>query len=245
MITHSLCLRHTITRHLYSSSSLELQNLDTWIVASEKTHRLSDTLTPTHLADLYVTLPTRDGTRGEKSHKPVEGRKLEYGHHLAFFHPRNPEPVLRPDGTDADFCPPQPFTRRMWAGGNMRWLDPLTIGQKVDAVSTISSVEKKGFEKASPMIFVNQAINYTSKGRVNPNIVEGRSHVYLPPGLRKREPREGAEIFRYLDSVICLLLSYSQRHPVLFRLFVQIYTNGNNSLSFFRSHIQWTSHSFR
>lgn len=196
MITHLLRPGHFVTKRLYSSiSSLELQNLDAWIVASEKTLPLSDTLTPTHLADLYVTLPTRDGTLGKKSHKPIEGRKLEYGHHLAFFHPRNPEAVLRPDGTDADFCPPEPFTRRMWAGGSMRWLDPLIIGQTVDAVSTVSSVEKKGFKKGLPMVFVNQTINYMSKGRVNPNVVEGRVHVYLPPGLSRREPREGVEIF--------------------------------------------------
>lgn len=197
MITHLLHPGHSLARRLYSSasvSSLELQNLDTWI-ASEKTLSLRDTLTPTHLADLYVTLPTRDGTRGENFSKPIEGLKLEYGHHLAFFHPRNPEAVLRPDGTDADFCPPEPFTRRMWAGGSMKWLDPLAIGQKVDAVSTVSSVEKKGFEKGSPMVFVNQTINYTIEGRLEPSVVERRAHVYLPPGLSKREPREGTEIF--------------------------------------------------
>lgn len=188
-----------VTRRYYSSGpfSLNTQALDNWI-ASEKKLSLNDTLSSNHLADLYITLPTRDGTQG-KPYPPLEGSKLDYGHHLAFFHPRNPEALLRPDGTDADFCPPEPFTRRMWAGGAMKWFDPLLIGEKADAISTVSSIQKKGFEKGTPMVFVNQTIEYKAAGKRNPGIIEERAHVYLPPGVSKRENREGIWSELFLD----------------------------------------------
>jgi hydroxyacyl-ACP dehydratase HTD2-like protein with hotdog domain len=182
-------------RRLYSStvSSLNIEVLDKWI-ATEKYLTLRDTLSPNHLADLYVTLPTRDGTRGEPFTPPSTGLKLGYGHHLIFFHPRNPESALRPDGTDADFCPPEPFTRRMWAGGSIKWPgSPLAVGDRVESISTVSSVEKKGFGRGTPMAFVNQTIEYVKIGESVANIVEERSHVYLPPGHNKREVREGTQ----------------------------------------------------
>jgi len=70
------------------------------------------------LSDLYVTLPTRDGSR-KPYQPPITSSPLGYGHHLPFFHERIPESQLREDGTEDTFCPPKPFTRRMWAGGRM------------------------------------------------------------------------------------------------------------------------------
>ncbi|OAX41936.1 hypothetical protein K503DRAFT_780264 [Rhizopogon vinicolor AM-OR11-026] len=140
--------------------------LDAWI-ASPKSLVLTDTFHSTHLSDLYVTLPTRGGTRGRPPSPPVEGTPLGYGHHLVFFHPRNPEALLRTDGTGADFCPPEPFARRMWAGGTMTWNrdGELKVGEKATAVSTVAKVEKKGFEVGKPMVFVNQRIQVTLEGR--------------------------------------------------------------------------------
>jgi hydroxyacyl-ACP dehydratase HTD2-like protein with hotdog domain len=194
--------RHILPKlslRLYSSSasSLNIEALDDWII-SEKSLSIDDTLGSLHLTDLYVTLPTRDITRGKPFPRPSNGLNLGYGHHLIFFHPRNPESALRPDGTDADFCPPEPFTRRMWAGGSMKWHSPLVIGDRVESISTVSSVEKKGFEKGTPMVFVNQTIKYRRFGQKAVNIVEERSHVYLPPGHNKREVREGTQ-FTFLS----------------------------------------------
>ena len=170
--------------------------LDAWI-AQPKSLALADTLTPTHLADLYITLPTRDGSRARPYQPPAVGTPLGYGHHLAFFHPRHPESALRPDGTDADFCPPEPFTRRMWASGTMRWNTKpggaLRVGDSAHAVSTIASVEKKGFDAANtqPMLFVKQRINVTAHGREEPSVVEERSHVYLASRGNRRDARQG------------------------------------------------------
>lgn len=173
-------------------SAADIAALDQWI-SSEKKLVVHDTLRSEYLNDLYVTLPTRDG-----SHKPFrppeDGDRLQPGHHLVFFHPRNPESVLRADGTDADFCPPEPFTRRMWAGGKMEWKKPLTLGTKVTSVSVIDSLEKKGFDKGKPMVFVNQKIRYTpfkSHSHGSAAIEETRSHVYLASPGNSRVIREG------------------------------------------------------
>ncbi|KAI0748171.1 hypothetical protein C8Q80DRAFT_1344474 [Daedaleopsis nitida] len=158
--------------------------LDQW-TAAEKRLSFSDTLRPEHLADLYVTLPTRDGSRCPYA-PPQVGAPLGYGHHLVFFHPRNPEYALRSDGTDVDFCPPEPFTRRMWAGGRMIWKRPLHVGDRAAAISTIAAVGKKGFDTGTPMVFVQQKMEYRTVGNDEVCVEEERSHVYLAtPGNRR------------------------------------------------------------
>ncbi|OSX65293.1 hypothetical protein POSPLADRAFT_1044689 [Postia placenta MAD-698-R-SB12] len=183
--------------------------LDEWIRA-EKRLTLADALHAEHLSDLYVTLPTRDGSL-RSPEQPKEGTPLGYGHHLVFFHPRNPEHALRPDGTDQDFCPPEPWTRRMWAGGRMEWKGPLLVGQNATATSTISSVAKKGFEKGNPMVFVQQNITYRAEGNAAVAIEEERSHVYLAaPGNRRTTktvpdlPVKADLYLRYLPSATTL-----------------------------------------
>ncbi|KAG1744792.1 hypothetical protein EDB19DRAFT_1694291, partial [Suillus lakei] len=185
-----------------STAYFNLPALDSWI-ASPGSLVLTDTFHSNHLSDFYVALPTRDGTRGRPYAPPVEGTSLGYGHHLAFFHPRNPEVSPRADGTDADFYPPEPFTRRInitltkakqtlytmtWNKGG-----ELNVGKKANAVSTVAKVEKKGFEVGKPMILVKQRIEVTVQGRNEPGMAEERAHVYQPSvaTARSREPRQG------------------------------------------------------
>ncbi|THH17823.1 hypothetical protein EW146_g3078 [Bondarzewia mesenterica] len=174
-------------RHYSAPPSWNVEALDRWI-SQEKQLVLSDRFHTEHLSDLYVTLPTRDGTRAPYV-APEEGARLGYGHHLAFFHPRTPEKDLRPDGTDADFCPPAPFVRRMWAGGKIEWRKPLIVGKKATSVSTVASVAKKGFEKGSPMVFVKQNMEVKHFGEDDIAVFEERSHVYLALGVDKRTTR--------------------------------------------------------
>jgi hydroxyacyl-ACP dehydratase HTD2-like protein with hotdog domain len=178
-------------RQLSSLTSQNLSELDEWI-ASPKHTVLQDSLHPERVADLYITLPTRNGVT-KPFRYPRLSRSLGYGHHMAFFHPLAPENQLRPDGTEGDFCPPEPFTRRMWAGGKIVWnpKDPLRVGEKATATWSVDSVEKKGFEKGNPMLFVNKKIEYTMIGKAHPSVVEERSHVYLSRPQAKSGPREG------------------------------------------------------
>jgi hydroxyacyl-ACP dehydratase HTD2-like protein with hotdog domain len=163
--------------------------LDRWI-SQKKGITLSETLHTDRVSDLYITLPTRDGTT-----RPYVGPKnsetLGFGHHLAFFHLRTPETHLRADGTETDFCPPEPFVRRMWAGGWIEWRNPLIIGGKACARTNVSSVHKRGFEGVAPMVFVNQRIEITNEGEEESAVLEERSHVYLALGAYRRTAREG------------------------------------------------------
>ncbi|KZT70166.1 hypothetical protein DAEQUDRAFT_709097 [Daedalea quercina L-15889] len=212
------CLPTSHARRCNSSLTVAAENvaaLDRWIESTSKLQLHStDTLRAEHLSDLYITLPTRNAIPGRwGSGTPPPHFPLGYGHHLVFFHPRNPESALRPDGTDADFCPPEPWTRRMWAGGRMVWKEPLSIGENVTASSMIDSVEKKGFDKGSPMVFVNQKIQYRKNDahQGQAAIVEERSHVYLAApgnrrGIRKVDgiPVDPDYQFKYLPSATTL-----------------------------------------
>ncbi|KAJ7272698.1 hypothetical protein B0H12DRAFT_591701 [Mycena haematopus] len=236
-------------KRLYSTppralSQAETHALDAWI-ASPKQLVLTDTFTPERVADLYVTLPTRSLSPSPSPHAAPEvtvGAPLSPGHHLAFFHPRNPESALRPDGSDADFCPPPPFTRRMWAGGRIAWCHhnntsttpALRIGDKAVSRATVASVEKKGFDVGSPMVFVKQRIEITPEGGGAPSIVEERSHVYIADSVAVSQvPREVKGIppstdfsFTFTPSPITLFrfsaLTFNAHHIHLDREYAQV-----------------------
>jgi len=173
----------------YTLRAQEHEDLNQWIASP--THTVIDGLSIEHLSDLFVTLPTRDGTR--VPHKmPKAGTPLPYGHHLAFFHTRKAEQHLRADGTDEDISPPPPFTKRMWAGGRVTWNvnNPLLVGRNTTATSTVAKVEQKGFEQGRPMIFVTQRIEFSQAGQNFPSITEERDHVYFHKAITPNRKRE-------------------------------------------------------
>ncbi|KAF6765240.1 hypothetical protein DFP72DRAFT_799475 [Ephemerocybe angulata] len=165
--------------------------LEEWI-ANPPTASGTDSLHYEHLADTYITLPSRDGSR-KPYEEPKPGVPLGYGHHLAFFHARKAETHLREDGTDEEVSPPAPFLQRMWAGGRIKWDvdNPLISGVKTKSESSVLEALKKGFEKGRPMVFVTQEIKYTMEGKKTPSVVEERQHVYLPTDrVVRKEPRQ-------------------------------------------------------
>ncbi|KAF1981817.1 hypothetical protein K402DRAFT_398216 [Aulographum hederae CBS 113979] len=56
----------------------------------------------------------------QQSHREQE-HDLPAGHHLVHFNPLLPADQLLADGTDPSQSPGEPFVRRMWAGGNVRF----------------------------------------------------------------------------------------------------------------------------
>lgn len=78
---------------------------------------------------------------------PGNGTPLPPCYHLTYFTPSQIEEELGRDGTDTTFNPPRPFTRRMWAGGELEWPNDsnrLKVGQQVtETTRLISSVGKK------------------------------------------------------------------------------------------------------
>jgi hydroxyacyl-ACP dehydratase HTD2-like protein with hotdog domain len=79
---------------------------------------------------------------------PAKGTPLPACYHVAYFTPSQLEEELGKDGTDRTFNPQSPFTRRMWAGGELEWVakkgQELSVGQEVmETTKLVSSVGKK------------------------------------------------------------------------------------------------------
>lgn len=77
------------------------------------------------------------------------GRPLPQGHHLVYFPLQTPPSALAPDGADADHSPGPPFSRRLWAGGQLLfrpgWRQRLLLdGRPWFCRETIEGVELRG-----------------------------------------------------------------------------------------------------
>jgi hydroxyacyl-ACP dehydratase HTD2-like protein with hotdog domain len=186
-----------------------IKSLDLWLsTIYNKRVVLRDSLSPHHLSNLFATIPTRDGS-SSPSHpfiSPIPHHPLPYGHHLAFFHHHNPEHLLRHDAADPVFCPPDPFTTRMWASGSMTWNNhsPLRVGINAQALSSVSQIVKKNFDRPSPLLFVKQSIDYSSEHTSHFAIREERSHVYLThsPSTRTRRVVKEGILLPFVLSII-------------------------------------------
>lgn len=83
------------------------------------------------------------------------------GYHLVYFTPAFLEGELGADGTDASYNPEPPFTRRMWAGGEVLWprgadgkVNPLRVGQEVCETTRVLSAEAKVVKKTGEDMIV-------------------------------------------------------------------------------------------
>lgn len=82
---------------------------------------------------------------------PAAGTPIPPGYHLIYFTPALLESELGIDGSDASYNPEPPFTRRMWAGGEVQWkhrqdgkgLNLLRVGQEVRETTRFLSAQPK------------------------------------------------------------------------------------------------------
>lgn len=103
------------------------------------------------------------------------------GYHLVYFTPAFLESELGLDGTDASYNPESPFTRRMWAGGEVVWPrdadgepNPLRVGQQVSETTRVLSAEPKVVKKTGEdMIVVGVEKEFANEHGVS--IVDRRS----------------------------------------------------------------------
>lgn len=89
-------------------------------------HLLNTTLAGLVPPEVHYPAELRDHYTALKRDAPfpnsiVQEASLPVGHHLVYFPPQTPSTNLLPDGTEPDHCPGAPFTRRMWAGGRVRF----------------------------------------------------------------------------------------------------------------------------
>ncbi|KAF5684960.1 mesaconyl-C4 hydratase [Fusarium circinatum] len=157
------------------------------IASSLKAHPpkiIADYLTPmpshlltTTIDDLLYPLPTES-----KISSPP--RALPQGHHLVYFPIQLPPSRLIPDGADPDHSPGPPYTRRVWAGGEVIFRGD---GMKLDArpaicQETIEDVTlrgKEGEEKVFVDVWRKYGTGHEVEGRTEWDIEERRTLVFM------------------------------------------------------------------
>jgi 3-methylfumaryl-CoA hydratase len=117
------------------SPALDLAALRQWIGRSES---VQDTITPRLEASFRATLDRMPG-------QPAAGDMATLGIHWCLAPPIAPMDALGDDGHPrrGGFLPPVPLPRRMWAGGELAFLDPLLVGDMVTHTSRIEDVAFK------------------------------------------------------------------------------------------------------
>ena len=114
---------------------LDLDHLRQWVGRSTET---SDIVTAQLVKGLRATLFQEIG-------EPKAGEAAPFTVHWCLAQPVFPMSELGPDGhpTRGGFLPPVPLPRRMWAGGELEFLDPLRVGDEAKRTSRIADVTMK------------------------------------------------------------------------------------------------------
>src|SRR5512137_447291 len=125
--------------------TVDLGDLKQWV---GRTERRADRVTPVPVAALSATLDRDDPP-------PQDGDPLPPLWHWLYFLPLHRRSEIGPDGhaLRGGFLPPVALPRRMWAGSRIEFLHPVRVGDAIERVSTIESVEAK-HGKTGDLVFV-------------------------------------------------------------------------------------------
>lgn len=144
-------------------------NFKEWIGRAEE---VSDIATATPYAALSATFD-RDAVR------PPVGTALPALWHWLYFLPLHKQSEIGPDGhaKRGGFLPPVPLPRRMWAGSQFEFHQPLRIGDAMTRTSTIHDVtEKTG--RTGPLVFVKVRHEIRRDGESDIALTEFHDIVY-------------------------------------------------------------------
>jgi 3-methylfumaryl-CoA hydratase len=148
-------------------------NMQDWI---DRTETVEDLATATPYAALAATLdwPAPDGAQ-----RPPAGTALPYLWHWLYFLPIYPQSEIGPDGhaKRGGFLPPVPLPRRMWAGSDFAFHEPLLIGDALSRTSTIVDVKEKSGRTGS-LIFVKVRHEVRRNGAQTVALTEHHNIVY-------------------------------------------------------------------
>src|ERR1700753_880592 len=116
------------------SEKVDLDHLKQWIGRSAE---VSDTVTAQLVKGLRATLFHEIG-------EPRPGAAAPFPPHGCPAQPVYPMSELGPDGhpSRGGFLPPVPLPRRMWAGGELEFLEPLRVGDENTRTVSISDVRR-------------------------------------------------------------------------------------------------------
>ncbi|CCE09488.1 conserved hypothetical protein [Bradyrhizobium sp. STM 3843] len=159
------------------TGQLDLDHLKQWI---GRTTEASDIVTAQLTKGLRATLFQEIG-------EPVTGEIAPYTVHWCLAQPVFPQAQLGPDGhpTRGGFLPPVPLPRRMWAGGELNFIDPLRVGDLATRISRISDVALKS-GSTGQLCFVS--VEHTITTPRGPAIRERHDIVYRELGGAQAAP---------------------------------------------------------
>jgi 3-methylfumaryl-CoA hydratase len=129
-----------------------MDNLDAW---QGRTEERSDQITAAPVAAMSALLDRDDPA-------PQAGSPVPPLWHWLYFLPVHRQSQIGPDGHPlrGGFLPPVDLPRRMWAGGRLRFIAPLQVGQSARRVSTIADVKtKEGRSGKLVFVLVRHAIS--------------------------------------------------------------------------------------
>ena len=131
-------------------------------------------------ADVITPFPARGmmALLDRDPQKILTGMPLPPAWHWLYFRPLTQQSIIDVDGHErrGEFLPPVEAPRRMWAGGRLRFISPLLIGQHATRTSTVRSIDiKEGRTGPLTFVIVDHVI-HTSNG---PVIEEQQRLVYL------------------------------------------------------------------
>ena len=144
-------------------------NLTDWI---GRTETIDDSATPTPVAALSATLDW-------PAQRPAAGTPLPYLWHWLYFLPLAPQAEIGPDGHPrrGGFLPPVPLPRRMWAGSDFTFHQPLLVGDALVRTSTIVDVKEKS-GRTGNLIFVKVRHEIRRNGNSEVALTEHHNIVY-------------------------------------------------------------------
>jgi 3-methylfumaryl-CoA hydratase len=165
------------------TDKLDLDHLRQWI---GRTEQASDIVTAQLVKGLRATLFLDIG-------EPKVGDAAPFTTHWCLAQPVYPMSMLGPDGhpTRGGFLPPVPLPRRMWAGGELQFIEPLRVGDEATRASRIADVTVKNGSTGT-LCFVSVEHTITTARGVA--IRERQDIVYrdMPTGGKNAAPAKPA-----------------------------------------------------
>ncbi len=106
-----------------------------------------------------------------------EGDPLPEGWHWLYLNAATPRSALGTDGhaRRGGFLPPVALPRRMWAGGRLRFLRPLLLGERVERRSRVLAVEEKEGRSGS---LVRVTVQHSVAGEGSAAVEEEQDLIY-------------------------------------------------------------------
>ncbi|CAI2163145.1 14775_t:CDS:10 [Funneliformis geosporum] len=193
----SQCLaRSQQIRSLSNTLERKEENVDTKEIINDWKAKVTndvdnsvDTITATPLQLLTISLRRKyiiDDLLATQI--PPKGTRIPQNYHLAYFPPKVYESELENDGTESRYAPPPPFSRRMWAGGELSFSanNPLRVGQQVSMNTKCREVNVKSNPKGENIfLWLDRDIS----NELGWSMRETRCIVYMKTEEKKPEQR--------------------------------------------------------